>query len=196
VLASSYLTEREFASPKSTEPIPSFNRFAAKLGFSLHHEDSDGPDFARQTRGPGSRDRLLALFMKKKLSHAPATGESRLRSPEGTTTAKVVGAGITGMLSFVSAVFTTVVESGGFWQYFWLGTCILFFVCAAAFVILATREGLHIDHTGLEHSRPFERGPLIRMQPGKSLLPNSIRTVRKDHKDHKDRGYFYRRQGR
>jgi hypothetical protein len=28
------------------------------------------------------------------------------------------------------------------------------------------------------------------MQPGKSLLPNSIRTVRKDHKDHKDRGYF------
>jgi hypothetical protein len=120
VLASSYLTEREFASPKSTEPIPSFNRFASKLGFRLHHEDSDGPDFARQTRGPGSRDRLLALFMKKKLSHAPATGESRLRSPEGTTTAKVVGAGITGMLSFVSAVFTTVVESGGFWQYFWL----------------------------------------------------------------------------
>lgn len=90
-----------------------------------------------------------AVFMKFNLSHSPANGQPLPRLPEGTTTAKVVGAGVTGMLSFVSAVFTTVVESGGFWQYFWLGACILFFVCAASLVILATREGLRIDHSGL-----------------------------------------------
>ena len=88
-------------------------------------------------------------FMKINLSHPPATGQRLPRLPEGTTTAKVVGAGVTGMLSFVSAVFTTVVESGGFWQYFWLGACILFFVCAASLVVLATKEGVRIDHTGL-----------------------------------------------
>ena len=87
--------------------------------------------------------------MKINLSQPPATGQHLTRLPEGTTTVKVVGAGVTGMLSFVSAVFTTVVESGGFWQYFWLGTCILFFVCAASLVILAGKEGERIDRTGL-----------------------------------------------
>jgi hypothetical protein len=63
--------------------------------------------------------------------------------------AKIVGAAVTGFFSFVSAVFTTIVESGGFWQHFWLGACILLFVCAASFVILAGRDGVRLDHTGL-----------------------------------------------
>lgn len=66
---------------------------------------------------------------------------------------KIVCAGVTGMLSFVSAVLTTVVESGGFWQYFWLGACILFFVGAMSLVVLATREGLRIDHARLSFER-------------------------------------------
>jgi hypothetical protein len=41
------------------------------------------------------------------------------------------------------------VESGGFWQYFWLSACILFFVCAFSLVILASTDGLRIDHAGL-----------------------------------------------
>jgi hypothetical protein len=92
-----------------------------------------------------------AFIMKIDLSHP--------RSPEGTTTAKIVGAGITGMLSFVSAVFTTVVESGGVWQYLWLGACIFFFVCAASLVVLASIEGLRIDHTGLSFE-PHDRSPV------------------------------------
>jgi hypothetical protein len=87
--------------------------------------------------------------MKINLSHPPATNEHLPRLPEGTTVAKLVGSGVTGTLSYVSAMLTTVVESGGFWQYFWLGACILFFVCAVSLVILATREGLRIDHAGL-----------------------------------------------
>jgi hypothetical protein len=95
--------------------------------------------------------------MKINLSHPPATDERLPRLPEGTTVVKIVGSGVTGMLSFVSAVLTTVVESGGFWQYFWLATCILFFVCAASLVILATREGVRIDHARLSfelHNAP------------------------------------------
>jgi hypothetical protein len=91
--------------------------------------------------------------MKINLSHPPATNERLARLPEGTTVAKLVGSGVTGTLSYVSAMLTTVVESGGFWQYFWLGACILFFVCAVSLVILATREGLRIDHAGLSFER-------------------------------------------
>ena len=90
-----------------------------------------------------------SALMKINLSHSPATNERLLRLPEGTTVAKLVGSGVTGTLSYVSAMLTTVVESGGFWQYFWLGACILFFVGAVSLVILATREGLRIDHAGL-----------------------------------------------
>ena len=79
--------------------------------------------------------------MKNNLSHS--------KSPEGTTVAKIVGAGVTGALSFVAAMLTTFVEAGGFWRYFWLGACILFFVCAFSLVILASREGLRIDHAGI-----------------------------------------------
>ena len=87
--------------------------------------------------------------MKINLSDLPATDQRRPKLPEGSTIAKIFGAGLTGTLSFVAAVLTTVVESGGFWQYFWLGACILFFVCAFSLVILASRDGLRIDHTGL-----------------------------------------------
>jgi hypothetical protein len=83
--------------------------------------------------------------MKINVSDPPATGRRLPGLPEGTTIQKFVGAGVTGIISFVAAVFTTVVESGGFWQYFWLGACILFFVCAASLVILAGNEGVRID---------------------------------------------------
>jgi hypothetical protein len=94
-----------------------------------------------------------SALMKINLSHSPATNERLPRLPEGTTVAKLVGSGVTGTLSYVSAMLTTVVESGGFWQYFWLGACILFFVGAVSLVILATREGLRIDHAGLSFER-------------------------------------------
>jgi hypothetical protein len=87
--------------------------------------------------------------MKLNLSDLPSTDQRLPKSTEGTTTAKIVGAGVTGMLSFVAAMFTTIVETGGFWQYFCLSVCILFFVCAFSLVILATTEGLRIDHAGL-----------------------------------------------
>jgi hypothetical protein len=87
--------------------------------------------------------------MNTKLSHSQATSQPLPRLPEATTIAKLVGFGVTGMLSIFSAVITTVVESGGFWQYFWLGACIFFFVCALSFVILATKDGLRIDRAGL-----------------------------------------------
>jgi hypothetical protein len=91
--------------------------------------------------------------MKTNLSDAARTGQSVRRSPEATTIVKIVGAGVTGVLAYVAAMFTTVVEAGGFWQYFWLGICILFFVSAMTLVILASRDGLRLDHTGLSFER-------------------------------------------
>jgi hypothetical protein len=42
-----------------------------------------------------------------------------------------------GILSYVATVITTVVESGGFWQYFWLGICIAAFVTASFWIVRA-----------------------------------------------------------
>jgi hypothetical protein len=87
--------------------------------------------------------------MRINLSDPPAANQPLRLSLEATTIAKLVGFVVTGMLSILSAIFTTVVESGGFWRYFFLGTCILLFFCAVAFIILAAKDGLRIDHAGL-----------------------------------------------
>jgi hypothetical protein len=72
---------------------------------------------------------------------------------------------VIGMLSFASAVLTTVVEQGGFWQYFWLGICILFFVCAMGLVILASKDGIRIDHNGLSFE-PRDASSVAERKPG------------------------------
>jgi hypothetical protein len=43
----------------------------------------------------------------------------------------------TGVLSYVAAVFTTVLELGGFWQYLWLGICLVTFACSGLLIVLA-----------------------------------------------------------
>jgi hypothetical protein len=44
---------------------------------------------------------------------------------------------LAGILAYVSAVITTVVESGGLWQSFWLWVCIATFASACFFIIRA-----------------------------------------------------------
>lgn len=47
---------------------------------------------------------------------------------------------LAGILSYVAAVFTTVVEPAGIWQYVCLGICIATFIAACFFVVLACRN--------------------------------------------------------
>jgi hypothetical protein len=88
-------------------------------------------------------------FMKTDLSQPAAAAQPLRRFPEATTIAKLAGFAVTGMLCIFTAVMTTVVESGGFWQNFWLGICIVLFVCTLSLVIWATKDGLRLDHAGL-----------------------------------------------
>ena len=92
---------------------------------------------------------ISAALMKVYLSHSEPAGHSVRVSVEATTMAKLIGFVVTGMLCILAAILTTVVESGGFWRYFCLGACIFLFVCAVSFIILATKDGLTIDHAGL-----------------------------------------------
>jgi hypothetical protein len=96
----------------------------------------------------------LLHFMKINLSPASVRERGLPRLPEATTIAKLIGFVVTGMLCIFSAVMTTVVESGGFWQYFWLGVCICLFVSAFSFIIWATKDGLRIDHAGIRFEAP------------------------------------------
>jgi hypothetical protein len=97
--------------------------------------------------------------MKTNGSDAPATGQSQPRFLEATTISKLAGFVVAGMLCIFTAVLTTVVESGGFWQYFWLGVTIFLFVCAFSFIIWATKDGLRIDHAGLSFE-PHDKSPV------------------------------------
>jgi hypothetical protein len=107
------------------------------------------------TQIPGmARNLHLLHFMKINFSHDPARERGLPRFPEATTIAKLIGFVVTGMLCIFSAVMTTVVESGGFWQYFWLSVCICLFVSAFSFVIWATKDGLRIDHAGIRFEAP------------------------------------------
>jgi hypothetical protein len=74
--------------------------------------------------------------------------ERILRFPETTTETavdtailvKLFWAALAGVLSYIAAVFTTVLELGGFWQYFWLGICLATFACACFLIVLACRD--------------------------------------------------------
>jgi hypothetical protein len=110
-----------------------------------------GCEEKEQKNNPGRRSMPIDHFILNNIQLTPTQAASQpLRlSLEATTIAKLVGFVVTGMLCIITAVFTTVVESGGFWRYFWLGTCIFLFLCAVSFIILATKDGLRIDHAGL-----------------------------------------------
>ena len=92
--------------------------------------------------------------MKTNFSDPLAIAKRYPRSPEATTVAKLAGFVVTGMLCIFAAVMTTVVESGGFWQYLWLGVTIALFVSAFSFIVWATKDGLRIDHAGLSFEPP------------------------------------------
>jgi hypothetical protein len=53
---------------------------------------------------------------------------------------KLFWATLAGVLSYVSAVFTTVLDLGRFWQYFWLGVCLVTFAGAGLLIVLACGE--------------------------------------------------------
>jgi hypothetical protein len=53
---------------------------------------------------------------------------------------KLSWATLAGVLSYIAAVFTTVLELGGFWQYFWLGICLVTFACSCFLIVRACRD--------------------------------------------------------
>jgi hypothetical protein len=73
----------------------------------------------------------------------PPTQQRIFRCSEKTNTAilvKLSWATLAGVLSYIAAVFTTVLELGGFWQYVWSGICLVTFVCAGLLIVLACRD--------------------------------------------------------
>ena len=44
------------------------------------------------------------------------------------------------VFAYVAACFTSVAESGGFWQFFWLGTCLASSSSACLLMIVACRQ--------------------------------------------------------
>jgi cytochrome bd-type quinol oxidase subunit 2 len=49
-------------------------------------------------------------------------------------------AAVTGLSSYVAAIFTTVFEFSGFWRYCWLTICLVLFITAYCCILLALRH--------------------------------------------------------
>jgi len=67
------------------------------------------------------------------LKHLAQSSETALDSRVLT---EIFFATLAGILSYVAAVLTTVVEPAGLWQYVCLGVCIATFIAACFFVVL------------------------------------------------------------
>ena len=75
---------------------------------------------------PGSADQKILEF-----SETAADGAIQLN---------LFWAAVTGLSSYVAAIFTTVFEVGGLWRYSWLTICLVMFFLAYCFVLLALRH--------------------------------------------------------
>jgi hypothetical protein len=68
---------------------------------------------------------------------------------------KMVGSALAGLLFFVTAVFTTMLDLTVFWRNVWLGFCIAFFVLSLAGVFILCGD-LNSEHSGPEDEKPKE----------------------------------------
>jgi hypothetical protein len=66
---------------------------------------------------------------------------------------KMVGSAVFGLLFFITAMFTTMLDLSPFWRTFWLGFCLAFFLLALAGVFILCGD------LNAEHSEPIEETP-------------------------------------
>jgi hypothetical protein len=68
---------------------------------------------------------------------------------------KMVGSALAGLLFFITAMFTTMLDLTVFWRNVWLGFCLIFFVLALAGVFILCGD------LNAEHSEPDDEKPKV-----------------------------------
>jgi hypothetical protein len=68
---------------------------------------------------------------------------------------KMVVSALAGMLAFITAMFTTMLDLSILWRNIWLGFCLVFFVIALTGVFYLCGD-LNSDHTEQEPESPKE----------------------------------------
>ena len=69
---------------------------------------------------------------------------------------KMVVATLAGLLAYVTAIFTTVLDLSILWRNIWLGFCLVFFVTALSAVFYLCGD-LNSDHSVPEERNPKEQ---------------------------------------
>ena len=82
--------------------------------------------------------------MKTKAS-LPGSGDQKIlefseTAADSATQLNLFWAAVTGLSSYVAAIFTTVFEVGGLWRYCWLTICLVMFLLAYLHILLALRH--------------------------------------------------------
>jgi hypothetical protein len=68
---------------------------------------------------------------------------------------KMVGSAIAGLLFFITAMFTTMLDLSSFWRNVWLGFCLVFFLLALSGVFILCGD-LNSEHSQPDEAKPKE----------------------------------------
>ena len=68
---------------------------------------------------------------------------------------KMVGSAIAGLLFFITAMFTTMLDLTIVWRNIWLGFCLLFFLLALSGVFILCGD-LNAEHSEPDDAKPNE----------------------------------------
>jgi hypothetical protein len=68
---------------------------------------------------------------------------------------KMVGSALAGLLFFITAMFTTMLDLTVVWRNIWLGFCLTFFVLALAGVFILCGD-LNSEHSAPDDEKPKE----------------------------------------
>jgi hypothetical protein len=68
---------------------------------------------------------------------------------------KMVGSALAGLLFFITAMFTTMLDLTAVWRNIWLGFCIIFFVLALTGVMILCGD-LNSEHSEPDDAKPKE----------------------------------------
>jgi hypothetical protein len=72
-----------------------------------------------------------------------------------TVVKKMVGSALAGLLFFITAMFTTMLDLSPLWRNIWLGFCIVFFLLALSGVFILCGD-LNAEHSTPDDAKPKE----------------------------------------
>jgi hypothetical protein len=99
---------------------------------------------------------MLRLKHRRSFREVPISSPRNLKNMQDRIVlAKMVGSALSGLLFFITAMFTTMLDLTMFWRNVWLGFCLVFFLLALSGVFVLCGD-LNAEHSEPDEAKPKE----------------------------------------